>query len=299
MGMMISNTTAAELATVMAAKATSASAQGAGLDLGSAALRPFGRDVSIWEITTWILPMAPEHLRRVLAQHPELPQGQTGTEGGTRWFTLADVAILRHHFAAVAARVPGRRSKAYAPLRPLGGRAPLMTFCAPLGDAGRSTGLLHLACAAALAGYRVLVLDADPAGRLSEDLGAAPIHPAGNPGLVSLIARSCGGHLHQVNAGRMDRGEAPLPLDDVMVTALETDSATLIRPTAWPGLDVIAASPALLLADQQITAWRSALRSWQPARALATALDRDGLRDRYDLILCDTGRGLGPLILAF
>lgn len=242
--------------------------------------------------------MAPEHLRRVLAQTPDLPQGRAGTEGGTRWFTPAEVATLRRHFIAVGARHPGGRSRAYAPQRPAGARAPLITLCAPLGRAGRSTTLLHLACAAALGGYRVLVLDADPAGQLATALGADPDQPdGGSPALVPLIARSCGLHLRQVNASRMDRGEAPLAMDETMAAALETDAAALIRPTVWPGLDIIAASPALLLADQQINAWRTALRSWQPATALATALNREGLRDRYDLILCDTGRGLGPLML--
>jgi hypothetical protein len=41
-----------------------------------------------------------------------------------------------------------------------------------------------------------------------------------------------------------------------------------------------------------------AQRSWQPWRVLAEALDEDGLRARYDLILCDTGRGLGPMALS-
>ena len=38
--------------------------------------------------------------------------------------------------------------------------------------------------------------------------------------------------------------------------------------------------------------------SWYPWRALAEALDTDGVRSRYDLILCDTPRGLGPLALS-
>ncbi len=49
------------------------------------------RPLSIWEITTWVLPMASEHLRRVLAQNPALPQGAAGAEGGTRWFAPSDV----------------------------------------------------------------------------------------------------------------------------------------------------------------------------------------------------------------
>lgn len=271
---------------------------------GNAPAAAVPRDVSIWEITTWILPMAPEHLRRVLGQNPDLPQGRTGAEGGTRWFSWSDVAALRQHFAAVSARSAGW-GKAYVPRRPTGARAPLIALTGPQGQSGRSTALLHLACAAALAGYRVLVLDADPAGQLGAQLGAQwgatqpPAPPATS--LLPLIARSCGVHLRGVNASRLDRGEAPVPMDEVIAAALDgaaTDATALIRPTAWPGLDVIAASPDLLLADMQIAGWCRSLRSWHPARALAAALDRAGLRSRYDLILCDTGRGLGPLVLA-
>lgn len=258
------------------------------------------RDVSIWEITTWILPMTPEHLRRVLAQNPDLPQGRVGTEGGTRWFTLPEVAHLRQHFTQVASRHPGR-GKTYSPVRPAGAQAPLIVLTGPQGGVGRSTCLLHLAVAAALGGARVLVLDADPAGQLAAQLGAPPVFGAlgTDATLLPLIARSGGIHLRQLNAGRMDRGEAPLPMDEVIATALDQDDATaLIRPTIWPGLDVIAAAPDLLLADSRIAAWRSAMRSWTPAKALAAALDREGLRTRYDLILCDTARGLGPLALS-
>lgn len=240
--------------------------------------------------------MTAEHLRRVLSQTPDLPQGRVGTDGGTRWFTLTEVDILRRHFSKVAARHTGR-GKIHGPIRPPGARAPLIALAGPLGRTGRSGSLLHLACAAALGGYRILVLDADPAGRLAADLGA-DIAPLRETTLMPLIARSCGVHLRQVNAGRLDRGEPPLPMDEVIAAALEQTVADLIRPTVWPGLDVIAAAPELMLADSQINTWRSTSRSWHPAKALAAALDREGLRDRYDLILCDTGRGLGPLVLS-
>lgn len=270
---------------------------------------PDARLVSIWEITTWILPMAAEHLRRVLRQNPALPQGHnlgsadtdTRSDGATRWFSLADVASLRRHFAAT-----GAAHKAYVPARPAGatGRhAPLIALTGPLGNTGRTTATLHLACAAALAGYKVLVIDADPGGRLAHSLGAT-VGPGTGQGtgqgdtLLSLIARAFGLHLRQLNAGRLDRGEAPLAVDDSIATALAMDPARLPRPSAWPGLDVIAAHPDLGLADLQIAAWQSTARSWDAGQAVAQAVDGAGLRQRYDLIFCDMGRGLGPLNMA-
>lgn len=269
--------------------------------LTSPAARPISRAVSIWEITTWILPMAAEHLRRVLRQNPDLPQGQVGgsagpdarSEGGTRWFSLAEVATLRHHFATT-----GAAHKSYLPHRPTGALAPLIALTGPLGASGRTTTTLHLACAAALAGYRVLVIDADPGGRLGQVLGATIGAHADGDTLLPLIARGFGLHLRQINAGRLDRGEAPLAVDDSIATALAMDPASLPRPSPWPGLDVIAAHPDLGLADLQIAGWRSAARSWDVGQAVAQAIGAAGLRQRYDLILCDMGRGLGPLNMA-
>lgn len=251
--------------------------------------KPEPRLISIWEITSWILPMAPEHLRRVLAAEPSLPQGSAGVEGGTRWFTPADVAILRGHFAARS------RTRRYQPLRPASSTAALIALAQPLGKAGRSTAALHLATAAALAGYRVLLIDADPAGDLANTLQAPA---ATGTGVLSLIARSAALHLRRLNENRLDRGEEPLPMAEPLSLALDLSVADLIRPSRWPGLDLLPASPALMQADMQIAGWRATLRNWRPWQALAEALTSAGLRQSYDLILCDIGPGLGPLALA-
>lgn len=248
---------------------------------------PQGRPISIWEITSWILPMAPEHLRRVLAAEPTLPQGSAGAEGGTRWFQPADLVALRAHFAT------GPRKARYLPARP--SRAPLVVMTGPLGAMGRSMALVHLATAAALSGHRVLVIDGDPGGDVSRTLPSSA--PPGT-GVLSLIARSAALHLRRLNEARLERGDAPQPMDEALSAALPLTAADLIRPSIWPGLDVMAAPPAMMQGDRQIAGWRLALRAWVPGQALAQALQEEGLRQRYDLILCDTPRGLGPLALA-
>ncbi len=260
-----------------------------------AARPPVERLFSIWEITSWILPVAPEHFRRVLAAAPHLPQGNTGTEGGTRWFSQTDLAVLRSHFAS------GPRGARYRPALSPDARAPLVTMTGPLGVMGRTTCLLHLAVAGALCGYRILVIEGDPAGLLRHTL-PAPVdfggHRSTGQGLLSLIARSAAEHLLRLNQMRLDRGDAPQPMDEGLTGALNLASADLIRPSLWPGLDVMALPVEAMLGDVQIAGWRQGLRGWQPGGALATALDRDGIRQRYDLILCDTPRGLGPLALS-
>lgn len=261
------------------------------------AQRP-SRPLSIWEITTWILPMASEHLRRVLAQNPALPQGVAGAEGGTRWFAPADMQPLRAHFAQSA------RKNRYLPPRPVGAQAAVVAMTGPQGGTGRTTALLHLATAAALAGYRVLVVDADPGGQLAASLGAAPVagSSGGSAGVLSLLAQGAGQHLRGVNQSRLDRGEEPLAIEDAMAEALtgalNLSPGALVEPSRWPGLDVVSARPAMMLGDLQITNWRMALRGWQPWRAMAASIEAAGWRQSYDLILCDTGRGLGPLALS-
>ena len=58
---------------------------GRGMDeTGHKTLRQF----STWEITKYLIPVAPAHFRRVLRQNPDLPQGRSETEAGpsgSRW----------------------------------------------------------------------------------------------------------------------------------------------------------------------------------------------------------------------
>jgi chromosome partitioning protein len=83
---------------------------GRGLEAnGTRKLRLF----STWEITRYLIPVAPQHFRRVLRQNPDLPQGRSETEAGAKWFTLDEVQRLRAHFGA-----EGSKSKEYLPYRP-------------------------------------------------------------------------------------------------------------------------------------------------------------------------------------
>lgn len=241
---------------------------------------------SIWEITRWILPMAPEHLRRVLAARPDLPQGAAGAEGGTRWFTADEVAALRRHFATGA-----RGGRFRAPARD---RAPVVTLARPAGRGGGSTALAHLAVAAGLAGWRVLVIDGDPAGGLTAMLGAA----TRGGGVAALLARAAGTPLRAANARRLDLGEPPLPMDEAMARLAAEETAALLSASRWPGVTLLPAGPDLMLAEMRLAGWRMAQRGWQPWRALAEALRAPDLAGQHDLILCDPGRGLGALALA-
>ena len=62
----------------------------AGRGLGEDGARRL-RLFSTWEITRYLIPVAPAHFRRVLRQNPDLPQGASETEGGAKWFTFDEV----------------------------------------------------------------------------------------------------------------------------------------------------------------------------------------------------------------
>lgn len=250
---------------------------------------PLPRPLSLTEIAAHVLPMAPEHLRRVLAAHPDLPQGQDSA-GETRRFVPGDIDRLRDHFAAA-----GARGRVWRPLAT--GPAPLIALADPGGGSGRSTTVANLATLAGLMGWRVLVIDADPGGDLARQLGAEDSDlPRGEGGVIDLFARDCGDRLVLLNEARLDRGDAPLPLDEGIASALDRDPAGLVRATVWPGVAVMTPPP--MTADLTLAAWMRAARGWMPWRAIARELDRSGLRARFDLVLCDTGRGLGPLALS-
>ena len=73
-------------------------------DLASRGIKEEGRKTlrlfSTWEITRYLIPVAPAHFRRVLKANPDLPQGRSETETGAKWFMLDEVLRLRAHFAA-------------------------------------------------------------------------------------------------------------------------------------------------------------------------------------------------------
>ncbi|WP_181418648.1 AAA family ATPase [Pseudoroseicyclus aestuarii] len=251
------------------------------------------RDFGIPEITARLIPMAPGHLRRVLRETPGLPQGRN--EGGARWFTLEEVDEIRAHLERSG--TPGR----YRPWRPVGAAPKIIALVNPARGSGRTTLALHLAMAAALDGYRVRAIDLDPGAGLTAALGdPGPAGEGAQDTALALFARQAALHLRGQNQARLDRGDAPVPMDAVLGAALETAPAALARPTHWPGIALVPARPELALADLHIPQWRTQIRGWRPWEALSRELARppqDG-EAAPDLVILDTPPSLGPLALA-
>ncbi len=234
--------------------------------------------------------MAPAHFRRVLRANPALPQGRTETEGGAKWFTLDEVLRLRAHFAA-----EGSRAKEYRPWRPAGLPAKIVAVANFKGGVGKTSTAAHLAMSAALDGYRVLVIDLDSQGSMTSIFGGRVANEWDT--VFPLIARDYALGLQAENRRRAERGEAPLPLEDMLAEALTRTPRDVIRTTHWPNIDLIGAQLNLYWAEFQIPVWRMSLRGWKLWEALASALERDGVLDAYDIVILDTPPALGYLTI--
>jgi chromosome partitioning protein len=258
-----------------------------GLDAtGARRLRPF----STWEITRYLIPVAPAHFRRVLRQNPGLPQGHADTEAGAKWFSLDEVLRLRAHFAA-----EGSKAKPYLPYRPPGLPAKIVAVANFKGGVGKTSTCAHLAMSAALDGYRVLVVDLDSQGSMTSIFG----------GLIAdewqtvfpLLARHYATHLQAENRRRSDRGEPPLPLDETLAEALKVTAGQVTGRTHWPNIDLIGAQLNLYWSEFQIPVWRMQARGWKLWDALSDILAEDGVLDAYDLVFLDTPPALGYLTI--
>ena len=263
-------------------------------DLASRGLDEEGRKTlrlfSTWEICRYLIPVAQAHFRRVLRQNPDLPQGRSETPGGAKWFTLDEVLRLRAFFGA-----QGSKAKNYLPWRPEGLPAKLVAVANFKGGVGKTSTAAHLAMSAALDGYRVLVIDLDSQGSMTSIFGGRVEDEWGTA--FPLLARHYAEHLREENRIRVGRGEAPLPLDEALSTALEMSAGDVICKTHWPNIDLIGAQLNLYWAEFQIPVWRMQARSWKLWDALTDRLAADGVLDDYDLVFIDTPPALGYLTI--
>lgn len=258
-----------------------------GLDeQGQKTLRRF----STWEITKYLIPVAPAHFRRVLRQNPDLPQGRTETEGGAKWFTLDEVLKLRAHFAAEGVQNPD-----YLPYRPPGLPAKMLAVANFKGGVGKTSTAAHIAMSAALDGYRVLVVDLDSQGSMTSIFGGRVEDEWQT--VFPVLARHYGEHLRAENLTRSERGDAPLPIEDTVAQAMEMGADAVIQKTHWPNIDLIGAQLDLYWAEFQVPVWRMSARSWKLWDALADRLDADGVLEAYDLVILDTPPALGYLTI--
>ncbi|MCV3273794.1 AAA family ATPase [Roseobacter sinensis] len=245
---------------------------------------------STWEITKYLIPVAPAHFRRVLRQNPNLPQGRSETEGGSKWFSLDEVLTLRAHFGA-----EGSKAKDYIPYRPADAPAKIVAVANFKGGVGKTSTCAHLAMSAALDGYKVLILDLDSQGSMTSIFGGTVSDEWQT--VFPLIARHYAQRLQADNQRRADMGEAPVGLDETLSEALRVQSKDLIQTTHWPNIDLIGAQLNLYWSEFQIPVWRMQSRGWKLWDALSETLAEDGVLEQYDLVFIDTPPALGYLTI--
>jgi chromosome partitioning protein len=246
------------------------------------------RKFSTWEVCRYLIPVDPGHLRRVLRQNPDLPQGDG--EGGSKWFTFEEILTLRDHFAA-----EGVASKGYKSYRPEGQPAKVVAVANFKGGVGKTSTCAHLAMSAALDGYKVLVIDLDSQGSMTSIMGGKVEDEWQT--VFPLLARDYALHLERENKVRAARGQTPLPFDETLTEALTVSPRNLVQKTHWPNIDLIGAQLNLYWAEFQVPVWRMQYRSWPLWDALVNALDEGGLLDDYDIVFLDTPPALGYLTI--
>jgi chromosome partitioning protein len=246
------------------------------------------RRFSIWEITKYLIPVAPAHLRRVLKANPDLPQGEG--EAGSKWFTLEEVLTLRQHFAA-----EGVSTKEYLPYRPDGLPAKVVAVANFKGGVGKTSTAAHLAMSAALDGYKVLVIDLDSQGSMTSILGGQVADEWQT--VFPLVAKDYAKAVQEENRVRSASGQPEIPLDETLQEALTTLPRDVIQKTHWPNIDLIGAQLNLYWAEFQIPVWRMGLRSWPLWDGLTNFLQDEGILNDYDVVFLDTPPALGYLTI--
>lgn len=245
------------------------------------------RKFSVWEITKYLIPVAPAHFRRVIKSNPDLPQGEGTSQ---KWFTLEEILSLREYFSK-----EGSGAKEYLPYKPKGAPAKVTAIANFKGGVGKTSTAAHLAMSAALDGYKVLVIDLDSQGSMTSILGGEVEDEWQT--VFPLMAKDYAKKVLAENQIRAAENLPPMPLDETLEAALKVTKDQVIQKTHWPNIDLIGAQLNLYWAEFQIPVWRMGLRNWPLWDALNAFFETEGILDDYDIVFLDTPPALGYLTI--
>ena len=247
------------------------------------------RRFSSWELSELILRINPSTLRGRLAADPSLPQGEVEEEGRQRWYTLEEINTLRRRLSAKG------RGAGLTPRRPPGRaiRAAVANF---KGGAGKSTVALHFAHAAALDGYRVLVVDFDPQATLSHSMGLSDVSE--DYTVWGIMARDLIHETEAMNAvasgaesgATLPRRSLPASITGLGLAEIRADD--FLKPTSWPTIDIVPSCANAAFVEFASAQYRHLNPEWSFFGAVARFLD--GLPDdAYDIVLFDCPPAIG------
>lgn len=246
------------------------------------------RRFSSWEVSELIFRINQSTFRGRLAQDPDLPGGEVEEDGRQRWFSLAEINELRRKLKINRASL--------MPRRPAGKRAVRVAISNFKGGAGKSTVALHMAHAAALDGYRVLLVDFDPQATLTHSMG---LHDVSEELTVwGIIARDLVHETDRMNAApraaesgtalpqrRLPASVRDLGLGDLRVT-------DFIKTTAWPTIDIVPSCANAAFVEFASAQYRHLNPDWSFFAAVSRYLDALP-RDAYDLMIFDCPPAIG------
>ena len=246
------------------------------------------RRFSSWEVSELILKINQSTFRGRLAADPNLPGGEVEEDGRQRWFSLDEINELRRRMKV--------NRKSLMPPRPAGKRAFRAAIANFKGGAGKSTVALHLAHAAALDGYRILVVDFDPQATLSHSMGLNDV--AEDHTVWGIMARDLVRETDRINgtAQGAESGTAlpqrkiPTSIRDMGLDALRPGD--FIKPTAWPTIDIVPSCANAAFVEFASAQYRHLNPEWTFFSAVSRFLDSLA-DDAYDLILFDCPPAIG------
>ncbi len=246
------------------------------------------RRFSSWEVAELIFQMNQSTFRGKLAADPSLPGGEVEPEGRQRWFSLEEVNALRRKL-----KVKGR---SLMPPRPAGKRAIRAAVANFKGGAGKSTVALHLAHAAALDGYRVLVVDFDPQATLSHSMGLTDVSE--DYTVWGIMARDLIRETERMNnhsaaaasGTTLPRRELPAAITGMGLGDLRVSD--FIKKTSWSSIDAIPSCANAAFVEFASAQYRHLNPEWSFFAAVSRYLDQIP-DDAYDLILFDCPPAIG------
>jgi len=245
------------------------------------------RRFSSWEVSELILGMNQSTFRGRLAADPTFPAGKVEPDGRQRWFSLEEVNTLRRKLKV--------KGKSLQPARPKG-RAFRTAIANFKGGAGKSTVALHFAHAAALDGYRVLVVDFDPQATLSHSMGLTDISEEQT--VWGIMARDLVNETERMNAApvaaesgtALPRRTLPSSIRDLGLQDLR--AGDFIRPTNWPTIDIIPSCANAAFVEFASAQYRHLNPEWSFFAAVSRYLDALP-DDEWDLIFFDCPPAIG------
>ncbi len=246
------------------------------------------RRFSSWEVAELIFNVNQSTFRGRLAADPSLPMGEVEPDGRQRWFSLEEINELRR-------RIKVNR-KSLMPPRPAGKRAIRAAVANFKGGAGKSTVALHFAHAAALDGYRVLVVDFDPQATLSHSMGLNDVTEDFT--VWGIMARDLIRETNRMNsvASGAESGttlphrQLPASITDLGLGDLRIGD--FIKSTSWPTIDAIPSCANAAFVEFASAQYRHMNPEWSFFAAVSRYLDQIP-DDAYDLILFDCPPAIG------